>query len=150
MELDIKAILDTLPHRYPMLLVDRVLDIVPGKTITAIKNVSFNEPFFTGHFPHHPVMPGVLILEAMAQTAAIMSFIGETGLKQDGEELLYYFVGVDEARFRRPVVPGDQLRMEVVAERISRSMCKYQTHASVDGQEVARAKLMCAIRPMEK
>ncbi len=150
MELDIKAILDTLPHRYPMLLVDRVLDIVPGKTITAIKNVSFNEPFFTGHFPHHPVMPGVLILEAMAQTAAIMSFIGETGLKQDGEELLYYFVGVDEARFRRPVVPGDQLRMEVVAERISRSMCKYQAHASVDGQEVARAKLMCAIRPMEK
>ena len=150
MELDIKAILDTLPHRYPMLLVDRVLDIVPGKTITAIKNVTFNEPFFMGHFPHHPVMPGVLILEAMAQTAAIMSFTGETGLKQGDEELLYYFVGVDEARFRRPVVPGDQLRMEVVAERISRSMCKYQAYASVDGQEVARAKLMCAIRPMEK
>ena len=81
MELDIKAILDTLPHRYPMLLVDRVLDIVPGKTITAIKNVSFNEPFFTGHFPHHPVMPGVLILEAMAQTAAIMSFTGDNGLR---------------------------------------------------------------------
>jgi len=150
MQLDIKSILDRLPHRYPMLLIDRVIDMVPGKSIKALKNVSINEPFFTGHFPHHPVMPGVLILEAMAQAAAIFSFADEAGLKPKDEETLYYFVGIDGARFRKPVLPGDQLHIEVVAERLGRSICKYQGHAFVDGQAVAEAKLMCAIRPMEK
>ncbi|MFW8564688.1 3-hydroxyacyl-ACP dehydratase FabZ [Orrella sp. 11846] len=148
MQLDIKAILDLLPHRYPMLLVDRVIDMEPGKSITAIKNVSMNEPFFNGHFPGHPVMPGVLILEAMAQAAAVFSFVDETGLKATDEELLYYFVGIDGARFRRPVVPGDQLRLEVQALRLSRTICKYEAVAKVDDQEAARATLMCAIRPM--
>lgn len=150
MELDIKGILESLPHRYPMLLIDRVIEMVPGQSIKALKNVSINEPFFTGHFPHHPVMPGVLILEAMAQAAAIFSFADETGLKPKNEEILYYFVGIDEARFRRPVVPGDQLIIEVVAERLSRKICKYKAQAFVDGESVAEAKLMCAIRPVEK
>lgn len=151
MELDIKGILDRLPHRYPMLLIDRVLDIQPGKSIVALKNVSINEPFFTGHFPHHPVMPGVLILEAMAQAAALFSFADENALKKDADDnaTVYYFVGIDGARFRRPVVPGDQLRIEVDAERLSRTICKYSGRALVDGQLVAEAKLMCAIRSLE-
>ncbi len=149
-QLDIKEILDRIPHRYPMLLVDRVLDMVPAKSIKALKNVSINEPFFTGHFPHHPVMPGVLILEAMAQAAAIFSFADETGLKPVDGEAVYYFVGIDGARFRKPVLPGDQLIMEVEAERLGRTICKYQAKAFVDGDVVAEAKLMCAIRPLEK
>jgi 3-hydroxyacyl-[acyl-carrier-protein] dehydratase len=149
-QLDIKEILDRIPHRYPMLLVDRVLDMVPGKSIKALKNVSINEPFFTGHFPHHPVMPGVLILEAMAQAAAIFSFADETGLKPVDGEAVYYFVGIDGARFRKPVLPGDQLIIEVEAERLGRTICKYQSKAFVDGEVVAEAKLMCAIRPLEK
>ncbi|MEY3629008.1 MAG: 3-hydroxyacyl-[acyl-carrier-protein] dehydratase FabZ [Pseudomonadota bacterium] len=149
-QLDIKEILDRIPHRYPMLLVDRVLDMVPGKSIKALKNVSINEPFFTGHFPHHPVMPGVLILEAMAQAAAIFSFAEETGLKPVDGEAVYYFVGIDGARFRKPVLPGDQLIIEVEAERLGRTICKYQSKAFVDGDVVAEAKLMCAIRPLEK
>jgi len=149
-QLDIKEILDRIPHRYPMLLIDRVLDMVPGKSIKALKNVSINEPFFTGHFPHHPVMPGVLILEAMAQAAAIFSFAEETGLKPVDGEAVYYFVGIDGARFRKPVLPGDQLIIEVEAERLGRTICKYQSKAFVDGAVVAEAKLMCAIRPLEK
>jgi 3-hydroxyacyl-[acyl-carrier-protein] dehydratase len=149
-QLDIKEILDRIPHRYPMLLVDRVLEMVPGKSIKALKNVSINEPFFTGHFPHHPVMPGVLILEAMAQAAAIVSFADETGLKPVDGEAVYYFVGIDGARFRKPVLPGDQLIIEVEAERLGRTICKYQSKAFVDGAVVAEAKLMCAIRPLEK
>jgi 3-hydroxyacyl-[acyl-carrier-protein] dehydratase len=133
-----------------MLLIDRVLDMVPGKSIKALKNVSINEPFFTGHFPHHPVMPGVLILEAMAQAAAIFSFAEETGLKPVDGEAVYYFVGIDGARFRKPVLPGDQLIIEVEAERLGRTICKYQSKAFVDGAVVAEAKLMCAIRPLEK
>ena len=149
-QLDIKEILDRIPHRYPMLLVDRVLEMVPGKSIKALKNVSINEPFFTGHFPHHPVMPGVLILEAMAQAAAIFSFADETGLKPVDGEAVYYFVGIVGARFRKPVLPGDQLIIEVEAERLGRTICKYQSKAFVDGAVVAEAKLMCAIRPLEK
>jgi len=153
MEIDIKGILQRLPHRYPMLLIDRVLEHEPGQSIVAIKNVSINEPFFTGHFPHYPVMPGVLILEAMAQAAALFSFSDETGLqggdKTEDSNTVYYFVGIDGARFRRPVVPGDQLRIEVNAERLSRSICKYQGVAKVDGQVAAEAKLMCAIRDLE-
>jgi 3-hydroxyacyl-[acyl-carrier-protein] dehydratase len=150
MELDIKGIMERLPHRYPMLLVDRVLEMVPGKSIVAVKNVSINEPFFTGHFPHLPVMPGVLIIEAMAQAAAIFSFAAEDGSQcVDCNKTAYYLVGVDGARFRKPVVPGDQLRLEVEAERLSRSICKYKGRALVDGQEVAEASLMCAIRSLE-
>ncbi|MFA5596484.1 MAG: 3-hydroxyacyl-ACP dehydratase FabZ [Pusillimonas sp.] len=150
MELDIKQIMERLPHRYPMLLVDRVLEMVPGKSIVAIKNVSMNEPFFTGHFPHHPVMPGVLIIEAMAQASALFSFEGDENVNPANAKIAYYLVGVDGARFRRPVVPGDQLRLEVTADRISRTMCKYTGRATVDGHEVAEAKLMCAIRVIEE
>ncbi|GAB2904437.1 3-hydroxyacyl-ACP dehydratase FabZ [Paralcaligenes sp. KSB-10] len=150
MELDIKGIMDRLPHRYPMLLIDRVLEMIPGKSIVAIKNVSMNEPFFTGHFPHHPVMPGVLIIEAMAQAAALFSFEDDSGVNPADKKIAYYLVGVDGARFRRPVLPGDQLRLEVVAERISRTICKYSGKATVDGQVAAEAKLMCAIRALEE
>ena len=148
MELDIKGILERLPHRYPMLLIDRVLEMEAGKRIVAIKNVSINEPFFPGHFPHHPVMPGVLIVEAMAQAAALFSFAdgGEAACSKTA----YYLVGIDGARFRKPVVPGDQLRIEVDALRLSRTICKYNGRATVDGQLVAEAKLMCAIRTLEE
>lgn len=149
MELDIKQIMERLPHRYPMLLVDRVLEMVPGKSIVAIKNVTLNEPFFQGHFPHNPVMPGVLIIEALAQAAALFSFEGHDDISPADQKTAYYLVGVDGARFRRPVVPGDQLRLEVVADRISRVMCKYSATATVDGHVVAEAKIMCAIRAVE-
>jgi len=149
MELNIKEIMERLPHRYPMLLIDRVIEMEPGKSIVAIKNVSMNEPFFEGHFPHHPVMPGVLIIEAMAQAAALFSFEGDATVNPADRKIAYYLVGVDGARFRRPVVPGDQLRLEVSADRLSRTMCKYSARATVDGQEVAAAKLMCAIRALE-
>lgn len=147
MELDIKAILDCLPHRYPMLLIDRVLEVTPGESIVAIKNVSINEPFFMGHFPHHPVMPGVLILEALAQAAGIMSYMGVGAKPQD--KSVYYLVGIDGARFRRPVVPGDQLRIEVSTLRVSRGMGKYSGRALVDGQVVAEAELLCTMRKVE-
>lgn len=150
MELDIQQIMERLPHRYPMLLVDRVIEMVPGKSIVAIKNVSMNEPFFTGHFPHHPVMPGVLIIEALAQAAALFSFEDHEDIDPASQKIAYYLVGVDGARFRKPVVPGDQLRLEVVADRISRSMCKYTAKALVEGQVVAEAKIMCAIRVLDK
>lgn len=149
MELDIQQIMERLPHRYPLLLVDRVLEMVPGKSIVAIKNVTLNEPFFTGHFPSRPVMPGVYIIEALAQAAALFSFEGQDDVNPADQKTAYYLVGVDGARFRRPVVPGDQLRLEVVADRISRVMCKYSAVARVDGQVVAEAKLMCAIRPVD-
>ena len=147
MELDIKGILEHLPHRYPMLLIDRVIDVKPGESIRAIKNVSINEPFFTGHFPHHPVMPGVLILEAMAQAAAIVSFTA-AGQKPDANTV-YYFVGIDGARFKRPVVPGDQLSLEVNVERSSRGIWKYNGRALVEGQVAAEADLMCTMRTLE-
>lgn len=148
MVLDINQIMARLPHRYPFLLVDRVIEMTPGESIVAIKNVSMNEPFFEGHFPHHPVMPGVLIIEALAQAAAIFSFEGDSRVSPGDTNIAYYLVGVDGARFRRPVVPGDQLRLEVKADRISRAICKYTGVATVDGQEVASAKLMCAIREL--
>ena len=148
-ELDIKQIMERLPHRYPMLLVDRVLEMVPGKSIVAIKNVTLNEPFFTGHFPLHPVMPGVLIIEALAQASALFSFEGHSDVNPANPKMAYYLVGVDDARFRRPVVPGDQLRLESTADKISRSICKYSTRATVDGQVVAEARIMCAIRVLE-
>lgn len=145
--MDIHQILEYLPHRYPFLLVDRVLDVVPGERITALKNVSINEPFFPGHYPHHPVMPGVLIIEALAQTAAILSFKTLGGKPDD--KSVYYFVGIDNARFKRPVSPGDQLMFEVSITANKRGIWKFSAVAKVDGQVAAEADLMCTVRPLE-
>ncbi len=142
--LDIHQILEHLPHRYPMLLIDRVLDCEAGKTIRALKNVSINEPFFPGHYPHSPVMPGVLVIEAMAQAAAILSFI--TMNAKPNAESLYYFVGIDNARFKKPVMPGDQMILEVELKRSLRGMWKYSGKALVDGTLCAEADLMCAYK----
>ncbi len=150
MQVDIQSIMARLPHRYPMLLVDRVLEMVPGKSIVAIKNVTVNEPFFNGHFPGRPVMPGVLIIEALAQAAAIFSFADENGCTHDISRKAYYLVGVDNARFRKPVIPGDQLKLEVSADRISKVICKYSARATVDGAVVAEAAIMCAIRDLDE
>jgi 3-hydroxyacyl-[acyl-carrier-protein] dehydratase len=145
--MDIHAILERLPHRYPMLMVDRVLECVPGERIVALKNVTMNEPYFPGHYPHHPVMPGVLIVEALAQAAAILSF-NATGGKHD-DKSVYYFVGIDGARFKRPVTPGDQLRLEVSVLMTKRGIWKYAGRALVDGQLAAEAELMCTMRAIE-
>jgi 3-hydroxyacyl-[acyl-carrier-protein] dehydratase len=142
--LDICQIKEYLPHRYPMLLVDRVLDWEAHKSISAIKNVTANEEFFNGHFPHKPVMPGVLMIEAMAQTAAILSFMS-IGVKPDANSVVY-FVGIDNARFKRPVGPGDQLRMDIEIIRCSRGIWKYKAVGSVDGAIALEADLMCTIR----
>jgi 3-hydroxyacyl-[acyl-carrier-protein] dehydratase len=142
--LDITQIKEYLPHRYPLLLVDRVLDWEPGKTITALKNVTVNEEFFNGHFPHKPVMPGVLMIEALAQTAALLSFL-TTGVKP-GDTTVVYFIGIDGARFKRPVEPGDQLIMQVEILRISRGIWKYKGKGTVDGQLAVEAELMCTMR----
>lgn len=144
--MDIHDILEYLPHRYPILLVDRVLEVVPGERITALKNVSVNEPFFPGHYPHHPVMPGVLIIEALAQTAAILSFKTLGGKPDD--QSVYYFVGIDGARFKKPVSPGDQLIMEVSILANKRGIWKFAAVAKVDGQVAAEAELMCTVRPV--
>jgi 3-hydroxyacyl-[acyl-carrier-protein] dehydratase len=142
--MDINKILQYLPHRYPILLVDRVLEVVPGERIKALKNVSVNEPFFPGHYPHHPVMPGVLVVEAMAQAAAILSF--KTMGSQPDEKSVYYFVGIDGARFKKPVGPGDQLILEVSILATRRGIWKYAATARVDGQLAAEAELMCTLR----
>lgn len=145
--MDIHQILEHLPHRYPFLLVDRVLEIVPGEKIRALKNVTINEPFFPGHYPHHPVMPGVLIVEALAQTAALLSF--KTPGNEPDSKSVYYFVGIDGARFKRPVVPGDQLILDVSVLVVKRGIWKYSATASVDGQLAAEAELMCTVRSIE-
>lgn len=142
--MDIHEILEYLPHRYPFLLVDRVLEIEPGKSIHAYKNITINEPFFVGHFPHHPVMPGVLIMEALAQAAGILSF--KTEGKKPTPSDVFYFAGIDEARFKKPVMPGDQLHLHVEIERQMRGVWKFKGEARVDGQLAAEAKLMCAKR----
>jgi 3-hydroxyacyl-[acyl-carrier-protein] dehydratase len=142
--MDIHEVLEYLPHRYPFLLVDRVLECVPGERIVALKNVTINEPFFQGHFPNHPVMPGVMIVEALAQVSAILSF-KTLGSKPDPNSV-YYFVGIDGMRFKRPVTPGDQLRLEARLERHIRSVWKFSAQASVDGQVVAEGELMCTVR----
>lgn len=144
--MDIHEILEYLPHRYPMLLVDRVLECEPGKRLLALKNVSINEPFFSGHFPHHPVMPGVLVIEALAQAAAILTF--KTMNAKPDDKSVYYFVGIDEARFKRPVGPGDQLMLEVAIERTLRGIWKFSTHARVGDALVAEARLMCTVREL--
>ncbi len=142
--MDIHAILESLPHRYPFLLVDRVLSIEPGKSIVALKNVTINEPFFPGHYPHHPVMPGVLIIEAMAQAAALLSFQSMGG-KPD-ENSVYYFAGIDGARFKRPVTPGDQLIIKVELLRSMRGLFKFKAVVEVDGNIAAEAELMCTVK----
>ena len=145
--MDIHQILEHLPHRYPFLLIDRVLDVVPGERIKALKNVSINEPFFPGHYPHHPVMPGVLIVEAMAQAAAILSFKTLGGKPDD--KTVYYFVGIDGARFKKPVSAGDQLVIEVSILANKRGIWKFAAKATVDGQVATEAELMCTVRPVE-
>jgi 3-hydroxyacyl-[acyl-carrier-protein] dehydratase len=145
--MDIHKILKKLPHRYPILLVDRVLEIEVGKRIKAIKNVTINEPFFTGHFPHRPVMPGVLMLEALAQTAALLSF--ETAGESPDEKTVYYFVGIDGARFKRPVEPGDQLVLDVQVDRVKAGIYKFKGRATVDGELAVEAELMCTMRRVE-
>ncbi len=142
--LDIHHILARLPHRYPILLVDRVLELEKGKRIKALKNVTINEPFFTGHFPHRPVMPGVLMLEAMAQAAALLAF-DMLGVVPD-EKTVYYFAGIDNARFKRPVEPGDQLVLEVEIDRMKSGIFKFKGRALVDGKIAAEADLMCTMR----
>ena len=139
--IDIHKILQLLPHRYPFLLVDRVLEITPRETITALKNVTMNEPFFQGHFPDFPVMPGVLIIEALAQTAALLTFTEE---KKD--DAIYYFAGIDAARFKRPVVPGDQLLMVATYQREKAGIYKFHVTATVDGELAAEADITCAVR----
>ena len=142
--MDIQQILNTLPHRYPFVLVDRVLEIVPGERIVALKNVTINEPYFVGHFPRLPVMPGVLIIEALAQAAALLTY--QTLNLQQGDGTLFYFAGIDGARFKRPVTPGDQLRLEVEMIRVMRGVGKFRTRALVESTVVAEAELMCAYR----
>lgn len=144
--MDISQILEHLPHRYPFLLVDRVVDLVPGKSIHAYKNVTINEPFFVGHFPHHPVMPGVLIMEALAQAAGVLSF--KTMEEKPSPDTVFYFAGIDDARFKRPVMPGDRLDLHVEIERQMRGIWKFIAEARVDGQLAASAKLMCAKRDL--
>lgn len=142
--LDIHEVLKHLPHRYPFLLIDRVLDCVPDQSLTAIKNVTINEPFFQGHFPHRPVMPGVLILEAMAQASAILSFKSIGTLPN--KESVYYFVGVDKARFKRPVEPGDQLRIESRLARKVRGIWLFECSAYVGDELCCSAELMCTYK----
>lgn len=144
MNIDIHQILKRLPHRYPMLLVDRVLEFEVGKRVLALKNVTINEPFFVGHFPQRPVMPGVLILEAMAQAAALLS-LESAGVEID-EKTLVYFAAIDNARFKRPVEPGDQLLMEITLLRLRQGVQRFQGVARVGQEVAAEAEMMCAIR----
>jgi 3-hydroxyacyl-[acyl-carrier-protein] dehydratase len=144
--MDIHHILRKLPHRYPFLLVDRVIEFEKDVSIKALKNVTINEPFFNGHFPNRPVMPGVLMLEALAQTAALLSF--ESAGTEPGDDTVVYFVGIDGARFKRPVEPGDQLILEASIDRVKGGIYKYKTRASVAGQTAVEAELMCTIRKL--
>jgi len=145
--LDIYQILKHLPHRYPILLVDRVLELEHSKRVRALKNVSINEPFFVGHFPHRPVMPGVLTLEALAQAAALLAF--ESAGAAVERDSVVYFVGIDGARFKRPVEPGDQLILEATIDRVKAGIYKFKTRASVDGETVVEADLMCTLRKVD-
>lgn len=142
--MDIHKILKQLPHRYPFLLVDRVVSIEKGKNILALKNVTINEPFFEGHFPHRPVMPGVLMLEALAQAAALLAF--DALDTSPDENSVYYFAGIDGARFKRPVEPGDQLMLHVELLRMKAGIFKFKARATVDGELAVEAELTCAMR----
>jgi 3-hydroxyacyl-[acyl-carrier-protein] dehydratase len=140
-QMNINEVKNYLPHRYPFLLIDKVLDFEIGKRLTAIKNVTFNEPQFTGHFPNQPIMPGVLIVEALAQATGILAFKSEVGKPQEGQ--IYMLVGVDNARFKRMVEPGDQLKLEVEVITVKRGIWKFKGIAYVDEQIVTSAELMC-------
>jgi 3-hydroxyacyl-[acyl-carrier-protein] dehydratase len=146
--MDINEIIGLLPHRYPFLLIDRVLSMEPDKSIVALKNVTINEPFFPGHYPHHPVMPGVLIIEAMAQASALLSFKSMKAKPSENpnEKSVYYFAGIDGARFRQPVGPGDQLIIKASLIRSMRGLYKFSATAEVDGKLVAEAELMCTVK----
>lgn len=146
--MDIHEILEHLPHRYPFVLVDRVLSMELGKEIVAVKNVSVNEPYFPGHFPYHPVMPGVLIVEAMAQAAAILSF--KTMNTKPTNDSVYYFAGIDNVRFKKPVSPGDQIILNVKIYRILKGIWKYNAVAKVGDEVVAEANMMCILKAIEK
>lgn len=141
---EIREIMTMLAHRYPFLMVDKVVDYQKGRSVTAIKNVTFNEPFFNGHFPGHPVMPGVLMLEALAQTAALLTF-GEADHERK-ENQLYLFVSIDGARFKRQVTPGDQLVMTAELLRSKSGMWKFKVYGKVDGEVAVEAEIMCAVR----
>ncbi len=143
-EMDINEVLTHLPQRYPILMIDRVMECEPGKRIVALKNVSVNEPYFPGHFPHRPIMPGVMILEAMAQAAGVLVFRTE-GTRPDASTV-YYYVGIDNARFKKPVVPGDQLELEVRLERSLRGIGKFACVARVAQSVVAEATILCSMR----
>ena len=143
MPVDVSRIQELLPHRYPFLLVDRVLELEPNQRILAVKNVSINEPFFQGHFPGHPVMPGVLVLEALAQAGGLLTQLSAANVGA-GDEKLFYLVKIDNARFARMVVPGDRLMLEVKLKRVIRNMAMYECSASVDGKVVASADILCA------
>ncbi len=148
-EIDINKIKNFLPHRYPFLLLDKVLDVIPGESIRALKNVTINEPFFHGHFPEQPLMPGVLIVEAMAQAAAILGVISGAESRDDLDNILYYLVGVDKARFRKTVVPGDQLILEVKFITVKRNIWKFSATASVDGKIVANTELLTTVAEID-
>ena len=141
MDFDVNKIMELLPHRYPFLLVDRVTDVKPGESLSAIKNVTINEPFFQGHFPGQPIMPGVLILEAMAQGTGLLAF---SGLIDAHKSSLYMLVGIDKARFRGQVLPGDQLQLEILLKRTMRGIGQFECKALVDGKLVAEAEMMCS------
>ena len=143
-EMDVNEVIAHLPQRFPFLLIDRVKELEPGKRIVALKNVSANEPYFPGHFPHRPIMPGVLILEAMAQTAGVLMFRTQNTMPDD--KTVYYYVGIDNARFKKPVLPGDQLEIEVHIERELRNISKFGCVARVAGQVVAEATILCAMQ----
>jgi 3-hydroxyacyl-[acyl-carrier-protein] dehydratase len=142
-DMDIHEVFKHIPQRYPMLMIDRVKECEPGKRVLALKNVSANEPYFQGHFPGRPIMPGVLILEAMAQAAGVL-VLSATGLKPGS---VYYYVGIDKARFKKPVVPGDQLEIEVTLERALKGIGKFSCVARVAGAVVAEAAILCSVRP---
>ncbi len=145
--MDIHQILKLLPHRYPFLLVDRVLEIDKGKSIVALKNVTMNEPYFTGHFPHRPVMPGVMMLEALAQAAALLSFHALDMVPDD--KVVYYFAGIDSARFKRPVEPGDALILKVEIDRMKAGIFKFKAKAMVQEELAVEADLMCTMRRID-
>ena len=139
--LDVQGIMERLPHRFPFLLIDKITACTPGESITAVKNVTINEPFFQGHFPDHPVMPGVLIIEAMAQAGGVLSHLTHADMDP---KPLYFLASVDEVRFRRTVGPGDQLIIVVEVDRVSRGMWRYRCEASVDGEKAVSARILCA------
>jgi 3-hydroxyacyl-[acyl-carrier-protein] dehydratase len=145
-KMDLQRILELIPHRYPFLMIDRVKECEPRKRVVAVKNVSANEPYFQGHFPGRPIMPGVLILEAFAQ-AAILAMLAEEAARTDQ---IYYYLGIDDARFKKPVVPGDQLELEVTFDRAMRGIGKFNCVARVAGEVVAEASILCTIAPASK